>query len=100
MLELDRLLGFVAAHRNGRKVFHPFNMLLDILTNASYLSRPKAGSLGGSFHHLTRVHDPDLLTRLFRCTRRAYLLYARRCRKLSTREPSPQQRLGLESDKC
>ena len=31
-----------------------------ILTDASYLSRPKAGSVGGSFsfHHLTRGNDP------------------------------------------
>jgi hypothetical protein len=61
MVELERLLGFVAAHRDGRKVFHPSNMLLDILTDASYLSRPKAGSVGGSFHHLTRAHDPDFI---------------------------------------
>ncbi len=61
MLELDRLLGFVAAHRDGRKIFHPSNMLLDILTDASYLSWPKAGSVGGSFHHLTRVNGPDFV---------------------------------------
>jgi hypothetical protein len=73
-------------------------MLLEILTDASYLSRPKAGSVAGSFHHLlpTRI----LSTRLFPCTRRAYLLYARLCKKLSTRGPSPQRRLGLESDRC
>jgi hypothetical protein len=34
-------------------------MILDVLTDASYLSRPKAGSVAGSFHHLARVHDPD-----------------------------------------
>ncbi len=32
MVELERLLGFVAAHWDGRKVFHPADMLLDILT--------------------------------------------------------------------
>jgi hypothetical protein len=61
MMELERLLGFVAAHRDGRKIFHPSDMLLDILTDASYLSRPKAGSVGGSFHHLTRANDPDFI---------------------------------------
>ncbi len=60
-MELERLLGYVAAHRDGRKIFNPSNMLLDILTDASYLSLPKAGSVGGSFHHLTRVKDPDFV---------------------------------------
>jgi hypothetical protein len=48
-------------HRDGRKIFHPSDMLLDILTDASYPSRPKAGSVGGSFHHLTRGNDPDFV---------------------------------------
>jgi hypothetical protein len=61
MVGLERLLGFVAAHRDGRKVFHPSDMLLEILSDASYLSRPKAGSVAGSFHHLTRAHDPDFV---------------------------------------
>ncbi len=42
MVELERLLGFVAAHRDGRKVFHPSDMLLDILTDVSSLG-PKPG---------------------------------------------------------
>jgi hypothetical protein len=61
MMELERVLGFVVAHRDGRKIFHPSDMLLDILTDASYLSRPKAGSVGWSFHHLTRGNDPDFI---------------------------------------
>ncbi len=61
MMELKRLLGFVATHRDGRKIFHPSDMLLDILTDASYLSRPQSGSVGGSFHHLTRGNDPDFV---------------------------------------
>jgi hypothetical protein len=61
MTDSERLLGFVAAHRNGRKIFHPSDMLLDILTDASYLSRPKAGSVAGSFHHLARSNDPDFI---------------------------------------
>jgi hypothetical protein len=64
MVELERLLGFGASHRDGRKIFHPSDMLLDILTDASYLSRPKAGSVGGSFHHLTRDNDPDFVNAL------------------------------------
>jgi hypothetical protein len=40
MLELERLLGFVAAHRDGGKIFRPSGMLLDILTDAlSTISR-------------------------------------------------------------
>jgi hypothetical protein len=29
-----------------------------VLTDASFLSRPNAGSMTGSFHHLARCHDP------------------------------------------
>jgi hypothetical protein len=57
MAELDRLLGFVAAHRDGRKVFRPSDMTLDVFSDASYLSRPKAGSVAGLFHHLSRRND-------------------------------------------
>jgi hypothetical protein len=58
MADLERLLGFVALHPHGMKVFRPSSMVLDVLTDASYLSRPKAGSVAGSYHHLARVHDP------------------------------------------
>ncbi len=50
MADLDRLLGFASAHRNGMKVFRPSTMTLDVLTNASFLSRPNAGSVAGSYH--------------------------------------------------
>ncbi len=33
-------------------------MTLDVLTDASFLSRPNAGSVAGSFHHLARCYDP------------------------------------------
>ncbi len=45
MVELDRLLGFVATHRDGRKFFHPSDMRLNVLTNPLHLSRSKAGSV-------------------------------------------------------
>jgi hypothetical protein len=61
MADLERLLGFVAMHPNGMKVFRPSSMILDVFTDASYLSRPKAGSVAGSFHHLARAHDPDFI---------------------------------------
>jgi hypothetical protein len=56
MADLDRLLGFVSAHRNGMKIFRPSIMTLDVLTDASL--RPNAGSVAGSFQHLTRSNDP------------------------------------------
>jgi hypothetical protein len=58
MTDLDRLLGFASVHRNGMKVFRPSTMTLDVLSDASFLSRPNAGSVAGSFHHLARSNDP------------------------------------------
>jgi hypothetical protein len=58
MAGLERLLGFVSVHRNGMKIFRPSTMTLDVLTDASFLSRPNAGSVAGSYHHLARSNDP------------------------------------------
>jgi hypothetical protein len=58
---LERLLSFVSAHPDGRKVIHPSDMQLAVLTDASYLSRPNAGSVAGSFHHLSRLRDPGFI---------------------------------------
>ena len=58
MADLERLLGFVSVHCNGMKSFRPSTMTLDVLTDASFLSRPNAGSVAGSFHHLARHNDP------------------------------------------
>ncbi len=58
MADLERLLGFVSAHRNGMKIFRSSTMTLDVLTDASFLSRPNAGNVAGSFHHLARSNDP------------------------------------------
>ncbi len=53
---LNRLLGFVSSHRDdGHRVFHASDMILAVLSDASYLSRPRARSVTGSFHHLSRV---------------------------------------------
>ncbi len=57
MRRLDRLLGYVAAHPNGRKIYRVSDMILRALADASYLSRPKAGSVAGSFHFLG-MHEP------------------------------------------
>jgi hypothetical protein len=61
MADLERLLGFASMHPNGMKVFRPSSMILEVFTDASYLSRPKTGSVVGSFHHLIRAHDPDFI---------------------------------------
>ncbi len=52
MARLDRLLGYVVAHPNGQKVFRASAMILRVLSDASYLSRPIAGSVAGSHHFL------------------------------------------------
>ena len=45
MLRLDRLLGYAFPHPNGRKFYRASDMILRVLSDASYLSRPKAGSV-------------------------------------------------------
>ena len=60
MKRLERLLGFVSGHRLGKIIFHASDMLLSVLSNASYLSRPLARSVAGSFHRLTRLLRPGL----------------------------------------
>jgi hypothetical protein len=64
-LDLDRLLGYASGHRNGHRLYHhASDMILEIFSDVSYLSRPCARSVAGSYHHLTRAtapgftHDP------------------------------------------
>jgi hypothetical protein len=52
MTRLDRLLGFVSAHPNGRKIYRASDMILCVHSDASYLSRPRAGSVAGSTHFM------------------------------------------------
>ncbi len=52
---LNRLLGFVSSHRDRHRVFSASDMILAVLSDASYLSGPRARSVTGSFHHLSRV---------------------------------------------
>jgi hypothetical protein len=60
MTRLDRLLGYAAAHPNGRKVFRAstMTMILRSYSDASFLSRPRAGSVAGS-HHFLGDHSDD-----------------------------------------
>jgi hypothetical protein len=55
---LDRLLGYAPAHRNGHRLYYASDMILEIFSDASYLSRPRARSVAGSYHHLTRAPAP------------------------------------------
>jgi hypothetical protein len=57
MKRLDRLLGYAAAHPNGRQIFRASEMVLRSLSDASYLSRPRAGSVAGSHHFLGDADD-------------------------------------------
>jgi hypothetical protein len=59
MRRLERLLGYVFSHPNGRKVYRASGMVLRVLSDASYLSRPKAGSVAGSHHFLGHPDDDD-----------------------------------------
>ncbi len=54
MARLQRLLGYVAAHPDGRKFFRASDMLLRVLSDASFLSRPNAGSVAGDLSYLSR----------------------------------------------
>ena len=61
MARLERLLGYASAHPNARKVYRPSDMLLKVLTDASFLSRPKAGSVAASFHYLGLHNQPQFV---------------------------------------
>ncbi len=47
MARLQRLLGYVATHPDGRKIFRASDMLLRVLSDASFLSRPKVRVMVG-----------------------------------------------------
>jgi hypothetical protein len=57
MTRLNRLLGYAAAHPNGRKIYRASQMILRCFSDASYLSRPSAGSVAGSTHLLGDLDD-------------------------------------------
>jgi hypothetical protein len=54
---LDRHLGYTAAHPNGRKVYRASTMVLRYYSDASYLSRPRAGSVAGGHYFLGDLSD-------------------------------------------
>jgi hypothetical protein len=61
MARLQRLLGYVAAGRtSGRpENFRASDMLLRVLSDASFLSRPKAGSVAGGLSYLELTDNDD-----------------------------------------
>jgi hypothetical protein len=58
---LDRLLGYVSAHPDGCRVYRPSDMVLHVLSDASFLSRPIAGSVAGNFRYLGNVADDGFI---------------------------------------
>ncbi len=56
MIRLQRLLGYVAAHPDGRKLS---DTLLRVLSDSSFLSRPNAGSVAGGLSYLGLTDDDD-----------------------------------------
>jgi hypothetical protein len=59
MARLQRLLGYVAAHPDGREIFRASDMLVRVLSDASFLSRPNAGSVAGGLRSYLRLIDDD-----------------------------------------
>ena len=49
MKKMNRLLGYVSRNRNIAIRFHASNMILQLLSDASYLCRPKARSVYGTY---------------------------------------------------
>ena len=47
LIAAHRLLNYVSSHPNPHKTIHPSTMALWACTDASYLSRPKSGSVAG-----------------------------------------------------
>jgi hypothetical protein len=56
MFRLQRLPGFVSAHPDGHKVYRASVMIFRVMSDASYLSHPNAGSVAGS-HHFLGLND-------------------------------------------
>ncbi len=91
MHRLYRLLGYVAAHLNGQKIYRASDMVLRVLTDASYLSRPKAGSVAGSFHFLG-MHEPTpvFINHPVSATQPTFWSSARSAARLNREAPMPQ----------
>ena len=61
MKKMYRLLGYVSKHRNMAIRYHASNMILQLLSDASYLCRPKARSVYGTYCYFgqpDRINGP------------------------------------------
>ncbi len=67
MARLQRLLGYVAAHPDGRKVLRASDMLLRVLSDAFFLSRPNAGSVAGGLSYLGLTDDDGWVNHPISC---------------------------------
>jgi len=67
LARLQRLLGYVAAHPDGWKVFRASDMLLRVLSDASFLSRPNAGSVAGGLSYLGLTDNDDWVNHPISC---------------------------------
>ena len=65
MRKLDRLLQYISTHQNHGVRFHASAMQLQVQSDASYLSRPKARSVLGGLHYLG---TEDTINGPFFCT--------------------------------
>jgi hypothetical protein len=65
MRKLDRLLQYISTHQNHGVRFHASTMQLQVQSDASYLSRPKARSVLGGLHYLG---TEDAINGPFFCT--------------------------------
>jgi hypothetical protein len=52
MAKLDRLLQYVSTHRNNGIRYYASNMIYNLMSDASYLCRPRARSVYGHFSYL------------------------------------------------
>jgi hypothetical protein len=57
MAKMERLLQYVSVHQNHAIRFHASSMQLQIQSDASYLSRPKARSVLGGLHYLGSTQE-------------------------------------------
>jgi hypothetical protein len=61
MQKMDRLLQYVSTHPNNGIRYYASNMILQLMSDASYLSRPKARSVCGGFGYFglpTAINGP------------------------------------------
>ena len=64
---IDDLLRYAASHPNQRIRFNACDMILHIVSDASYLSRANSGSVAGGVHYCGNLGDTDTPNGAFFC---------------------------------